>query len=272
MIAIFFASIIFLAAIAIGVTSQSQTVPITQWRKVISSAGREYQIANPPAVKVEIVDTGANGGFLDGFALKVTNLSQKPIYYLEAKAAFREVPSQYPLVLMMSYGDPRFRDFSNLATDEDLGLAPGEIIELKPTEIQIRDYEKAFRGKLGRMPTQIRIGSFIVSHGDKSGYYFLSPVINGRQEIVQNLKQKSQLVRFFNLLQPKAAQAQGCSYYDPNPTGYCPVNQQGGGNCLVHSPQPAAQGTFGIRDYENKVCNDTWCLDGVINNCGGGGV
>lgn len=196
----FFASIIFLAVIAIGVTSQSQSAPITQWRKVISSAGREYQIANPPAVKVEIVDTGANGGFLDGFALKITNLSQKPIYYLEAKAAFREVPSQYPLVLMMSYGESKFRDFSNLATDEDSGLAPGEIIELKPTDIQIRDYEKAFRGTLGRRPTQIRIGSFIVSHGDKSGYYFLSPVVNGRQEIVQNLKQKSQLVRFFNLL------------------------------------------------------------------------
>lgn len=142
------------------------------------ASGRTFKIVEQEllknVLKVDVKDSESSE-YPRGFEIKVTNLSDKPVYHIEVMVEFPEVKQLRGTAfgLPLRFGDPELTDVARLAKSGQVSIMPGESVVLKPTDRQIEDYSKDLTGLFasrGKSLDQIRISFQSISHGDGTGY------------------------------------------------------------------------------------------------------
>ena len=113
-----------------------------------------------------------NSDWYRDFELEITNVSDKPIYYLDLWLIYSDVfdPNGHSVGAVLRYGRPDFTDFDTRPVPEDVPILPGATISLT---IPASDQKGWLAHKLREKrvdPKHLEISLTQLSYGDGTGY------------------------------------------------------------------------------------------------------
>lgn len=132
----------------------------------------ENQIPSHLPIKVELKNLDREP-MLRHLEVKVTNLSKKPIYFLELNITAPEIvfENNAPLWFHLTYGRDELQFFEEPLRYNDVALKPGESVVLKIPEGNVDAYEQRVAEK-GLNIKLLYLNFGYINFGDKTGYRY----------------------------------------------------------------------------------------------------
>jgi hypothetical protein len=133
----------------------------------------EDQIPSHISIKVELLNLKKEG-FLRKLEIKVTNISNKPIYYLNLSLLLPDVlsPNGNPIGFPLKYGRTELISFQEPIRPDDVPILPGESFIFKIPEENLGPFERfAARKKLPLSEIKkVYLIFHLLNYGDKTGF------------------------------------------------------------------------------------------------------
>jgi hypothetical protein len=116
-----------------------------------------------------------NDGWLREFELEVTNISDRPIFFIYINLITDVKLADGPLIFPLMYGKPELGDIITKAGPDDVPIKPGETYVFKIHPGQVPAWERGV--STGNHPDALRIKAMIqmLSFGDGTGYFINEP-------------------------------------------------------------------------------------------------
>jgi hypothetical protein len=126
-------------------------------------------------LKIEI-ENADKEDLLQELRIKVTNESDKPIYYLDFFLEVADVEKTGGLNFAehLRFGRQEFENWDNLANRDDPSLKKGESVILKVPESQIKGFGKLLERHSFTKPRKFNLWFSNLNYGDGTGYHTLS--------------------------------------------------------------------------------------------------
>jgi len=133
----------------------------------------EDQIPARVPIKVELEKHDVEP-LLRNLEVKVTNTSEKPIYYLLLHIVLPDVisPRGYPIGFPLEYGRTELVNFNEPLTEQDLPIPPGGTWVFKVPENNLSAFEKMVsRNHISQAPIRkVQLAFELLNFGDKTGF------------------------------------------------------------------------------------------------------
>lgn len=130
-------------------------------------------------IEIRSIENLQSSGFPRAFAVELKNISNKPIYYIEAVALFPDTKSFLgrPLGIKLTYGPGRLVDNTKRAQSGDNPIAPQRIFTITTNPAQ----EGALQGTVSRgdfpmsATNKVILGIQVINFGDGTGFIGSTP-------------------------------------------------------------------------------------------------
>jgi hypothetical protein len=241
-----FSHVVFLICAAVFLMAPTLQTPRTY---KISNIESVQEVLNE-VVKIERINNLTSSRFPEEFELEVTNISKKPIYFMNIMVKLPKTPNLEGLegkliVFDLSFGDRKFTDVSRRPDPTDVPINPGKLgtLKLGNNMKSIRPYlaKRLSPGDVEVALSQVSLAFQIINFGDGTGY------IAGQAYPVKRVSQngitsKGGLAQSFlasekgeySKTTPKSSKAQFCGHNRPNGSIEC---HESGSNCYSQISQ-----------------------------------
>jgi hypothetical protein len=133
----------------------------------------EDQVPPHVPIKVELQNLDAEK-LLEKITVKVTNVSKKPIYFLDLEILLPEVLSSNgnPIGFPLRYGREDLIQFDKPLRPEDVPVQPGEVYVFKVDERSLKGF-KQYASNINLTPSEIKrvyLFFYSLNFGDGTGF------------------------------------------------------------------------------------------------------
>lgn len=166
--------VIFLASIPLleGIASRS-VAQSTEERELENRIPKHLPIkVKMKKEKEKLFKDLKNEKWMRDLELEVTNIGDKPIYFLDFHVSITDVqaPNGTNIAFPLRYGNHELADFGNKAGPDDIPIKPGETYVLKAYDSNVRGWDLFRRNHNKPQPKKLILRFQVLSFGDGTGF------------------------------------------------------------------------------------------------------